>query len=72
MTYNSYNADGSRAAIDTGMGYGWTHTYDDFLFSQRGDMFRMDADGRITRFALVGNRVYQTTTGYFENAGAEP
>ena len=66
LTYNSYNADASRAQIDTGMGYGWTNTYDDFLFNQRGDMFRMDADGRITRFALVGNRVYQTTTGYFE------
>lgn len=66
LTYNTYNADASRAQIDTGMGYGWTHTYNDFLFSQRGDMFRTDADGRITRFALVGNGVYQTTTGYFE------
>ena len=66
LTYNSYNADASRAQIDTGMGYGWTNTYDDLLFSQRGDLFRMDADGRITRFALVGNGVYQTTTGYFE------
>jgi RHS repeat-associated protein len=66
LTYNSYNADGSRAAIDTGMGYGWTNTYDDFLFSQRGDMFRMDADGRITRFQFVGNGTYQTSTGYFE------
>lgn len=66
LTYNSYNADGSRAAIDAGMGYGWTSTYDDFLFDQRGDMFRMGADGRITRFALIGNGVYQTSTGYFE------
>ncbi len=66
LTYNSYNADGSRSAIDTGMGYGWTNTYDDFLFNQRGDMFRMDADGRITRFELVANGAYQTSTGYFE------
>jgi RHS repeat-associated protein len=66
LTYNSYNADGSRAAIDSGMGYGWTNTYNDFLFSQRGDMFRMDADGRITRFEFVGNGIYQTSTGYFE------
>jgi RHS repeat-associated protein len=66
LTYNTYNADASRSQIDTGMGYGWTHTYDDFLFSQRGDLFRMDADGRITRFALIGNGVYQTTIGYFE------
>ena len=66
LTYNSYNADGSRAAIDSGIGYGWTHTYNDLLFNQRGDMFRMDGVGRITRFALVGNGVYQTSTGYFE------
>ena len=66
LVYNTYNADASRAQIDTGMGYGWTHTYDDFLFNQRGDMFRVDADGRITRFAMVGNNAYQTTTGYFE------
>ena len=32
MIYNSYNADGTRASIDTGMGYGWTHSYNDFLF----------------------------------------
>ena len=66
LIYNTYNADASRAQIDTGMGDGWTHNYDDFLFNQRGDMFRMDGVGRITRFALVGNGVYQTTTGYFE------
>ena len=32
MIYNSHNADGTRASIDTGMGYGWTHSYNDFLF----------------------------------------
>jgi len=66
LTYNSYNADGSRSADDIGLGYGWTHTYTDLLFNQRGDMFRLDGGGRITRFALVGNGVYQTSTGYFE------
>ena len=66
LIYNSYNADGSRAAIDSGLGYGWTSSYNDFLFNQRGDMFRMGPDGRITRFALVGNGVYKTSTGYFE------
>ena len=66
LTYNTYNADGSRASIDTVMGYGWTHTYNDFLFSQRGDMFRMGPDGRITRFALSSNGAYVTTAGFFE------
>lgn len=66
LTYNSYNADGSRSADDIGLGYGWTHTYTDLLFNQRGDMFRLDGGGRITRFALVGNGVYQSSTGYFE------
>ena len=34
ITYNSYNADGSRAVVDTILGYGWTHSYNIFLFSQ--------------------------------------
>ncbi len=34
LVYNSYNADGTRAASDTGLGFGWTHTYNDFLFTQ--------------------------------------
>ena len=33
LRYNSYNADDSRAALDTVMGYGWTHSYNIFLFS---------------------------------------
>jgi hypothetical protein len=40
FVYNSYNADGSRAIVDTVMGYGWTHTYNVFLFSQAGLTFR--------------------------------
>lgn len=48
LSYNSYNADGSRVAIDTVMGYGWTHSYNSFLFSQRGNMYRFDGNGRVT------------------------
>ena len=29
-------------------------------------MFRLDPDGRITRFALQTNGTYQTSPGYFE------
>src|SRR5206468_10263140 len=31
LAYNSYNADGSRAQLDTVMGFGWTHSYNIFL-----------------------------------------
>lgn len=33
LIYNSYDADNSRASLDTMVGFGWTHTYNDFLFS---------------------------------------
>jgi len=65
LIYNSYNADGTRASIDSGIGYGWTHTYNDFLFSQGNDMFRMGPDGRVTEFTF-SNGSYQAAPGYFE------
>src|SRR4051794_2109187 len=34
--YATYNADSSRSQLDTTMGYGWTHTYNIFLFNQLG------------------------------------
>jgi RHS repeat-associated protein len=66
LFYNSYNADGSRAEVDTGIGYGWTHTYNSFLFSQAPDMFRMDGAGRVTRYARGSGGAFQTSPGYFE------
>src|SRR5262249_48317179 len=51
--YNSYNADGSRAVLDTVMGYGWTHTYNQFLFTQFGAMFRYDGIGRVTKYGVA-------------------
>ena len=73
LTYNSYAADGSRtmfmgpgAQTDIGLGYGWTHIFNDLLFSWRDDMFRMGPDGRITHFALQSDGTYQTSPGYFE------
>src|SRR5271165_6772842 len=66
LTYNSYDADGSRASINTVLGYGWTHAYNEFLFSQRGSIFRFQGDGRIVEYSFVGNGTYQTSTGYFE------
>ena len=66
LTYNSYNADGSKAQVDTGLGLGWTHSYNIFLFQQRGHWFRMDPDGRVTQYLLTGGGNYVSDTGYFE------
>ena len=66
FVYNSYNADGSRAIVDTVMGYGWTHSYNIFLFTQAGLTFRYDADGRVTRYGLGAGGTYVAATGYFE------
>ena len=40
LTYNSYNADTSRARFNTVLGIGWTHSYNLFLFSQVGSIPR--------------------------------
>ena len=44
VVYNSYNADTSRAQIDSVLGVGWTHSFNVFLFVQQGSMFRFDGD----------------------------
>jgi RHS repeat-associated protein len=75
LTYNSYNADGSRAQLDTGLGFGWTHTYDTLLFQQRGQMFRLGADGRVTQYYQNysgGGGSYVSDTGYFETLTKQP
>lgn len=67
FTYNSYNADNSQATLDTVAGYGWTHSYNVFLFSQLGSMFRYDGDGRVTRYAINSSGSgYTAAPGYFE------
>ena len=65
-TYNSYNADGSRANVDTVMGYGWTHSYNIFLFTQFGAMFRYDGTGRVTKYGLGPGGTFVAANGYFE------
>jgi RHS repeat-associated protein len=66
FTYNTYNADGSRAQVDTVMGYGWTHSLNDFLFTQRGNMYRFDGEGRVTTYKLGAGGTYTAAPGYFE------
>ncbi len=48
------------------MGYGWTHSFNDFLFTQFGAMFRYDGNGVVTKFGLGPGGTYVTSTGYFE------
>jgi RHS repeat-associated protein len=72
IIYNSYNADTSRAQVDTVMGYGWTHSFNVFLFSQLGSMFRFDGDGRVTRYKLGGGGTYTAAAGYFETLVKNP
>ena len=66
VTYNSRDADGSRARLDTVMGYGWTHSFNSFLFSQGGSMFRFGGDGRVTKYKVNADNSFTADTGYFE------
>jgi RHS repeat-associated protein/uncharacterized repeat protein (TIGR01451 family) len=67
LAYNSYDADGSHAQLDAGLGYGWTHSYSVLLFSQQGQMFRYDGDGRVTKYTRQPDNVtYLSAPGYFE------
>lgn len=70
--YNSKQADGSQSRINTVMGYGWTHSYNTLLFSQRGHMFRLGPDGRVTKYALGVGGKYTVTPGYFETLVKNP
>jgi YD repeat-containing protein len=66
LTYDSYNADTSRARFNTVLGIGWTHSYNLFLFSQVGNIFRVDGDGRVTKYQLGPGGTYTAAPGYFE------
>jgi RHS repeat-associated protein len=72
LTYNSYDADNSRAQLDTVMGYGWTHSFNTFLFSQLGAMFRYDGAGRVTRYKLGPGGTFIAAAGYFETLVKNP
>ncbi|TAK99830.1 MAG: RHS repeat protein [Verrucomicrobia bacterium] len=72
LVYNSYNADNSRARVDVGLGFGWTHSQNSFLFNQRGHYFRMDSEGRVTQYRLGPGGTYTADTGYFETLNPQP
>jgi RHS repeat-associated protein len=54
------------------MGYGWTHSYNILLFSQLGHMFRMGADGRVTKYKLGPGGTFTATSGDFETLVRNP
>jgi RHS repeat-associated protein len=66
LTYNSYRR------LKVGLGDRWTHSYNIALFSQREDMFRMDGDGRVTKYSLASGDTYTAAPGYFETLTREP
>jgi RHS repeat-associated protein len=72
LVYNTYNADGSRATVDTILGYGWTHSMNIFLFSQSGSLFRYDGVGRVTRYAAGSGGTFTGQQGYFETLVKNP
>ncbi|NRF68875.1 RHS repeat protein [Aquincola sp. S2] len=72
LQYDSYNADTSRARFGTVLGIGWTHTFNVFLYGVRGHLFRVDADGRITKFALGPGGSFTASPGHFETLVQQP
>ncbi|MFX0196221.1 MAG: DUF6531 domain-containing protein, partial [Candidatus Hodarchaeota archaeon] len=50
LHYDSGKADGSIAARQTMLGYGWTHNYNIYLVDESSNVFLSDAQGRMTRF----------------------
>ena len=67
LTYNSADADGSWAHLDATVGWGWTHSFNTFLFSDGGQIFRHGPDGRTTRYAPQPDGVtYLPSPGYFD------
>lgn len=68
LYYANYNADGEHASLNTVMGYGWSHSYNVFLFTQGRDLFKMSPGGITTKYeraartgALTATRGHQQT-----------
>ena len=72
VTYNSRDADYSHAQLNTVMGSGWTHSFNSFLFSQAGSMFRSNGAGRFTRYTPGPGNTFTADPGYFETPGRNP
>lgn len=54
LYYASYIADGEKASLSTVMGFGWSHSYNIFLFQQGRDIFKMSPGGLVTQYKRTG------------------
>ena len=54
LRYASYNANGNNVSLDTGMGFGWSHSYNMFLFTQNLNLFKMSPGGVVTKYQRAG------------------
>jgi RHS repeat-associated protein len=73
LTYRSYNADDSNLRVDSGLGYGWTHAYNTFLFIQRQQVFRMDGLGNILFYRRGQNGSLAVSNhNWFETLSGNP
>jgi YD repeat-containing protein len=70
LVYQTAVADGEVGTVATGLGYGWSHSYNVLIFQQSRDLFRLDANGIITRYRSAGRRsggTYVPTRGNRES-----
>lgn len=54
LQYASYVADGEKASVATVMGYGWSHSYNLFVFTQGSDLYKMSPGGFVTKYQRSG------------------
>ncbi|MGA1842502.1 MAG: RHS repeat-associated core domain-containing protein [bacterium] len=54
LYYASYIADGEKASLNTVMGFGWSHSYNIFLFQQGRDIFKISPGGLVTQYKRTG------------------
>ncbi|MGR9052805.1 MAG: hypothetical protein ACU84J_09165, partial [Gammaproteobacteria bacterium] len=54
LRYASYNANGENGTLDSALGFGWSHSYNIFLFTQNRDVFKMSPGGIITKYQRSG------------------
>lgn len=72
LNYDSYNADGSQTHNDTVAGTGWTHSFNSYLYTIRGHMFRASGDGLVTKYQLGAGGTFTAAPGYFEEIVKNP
>lgn len=56
LYYASYIADGEKASLNTVMGFGWSHSYNIFLFTQGLDLYKASPGGLVTKYQRIGRR----------------